>query len=747
MRRLSAVGMGFALSLLLLSGTAVAGTYSMSLLQDPMVVMGDSTASLALSITNTSGGGGASIGWIRIDVDPTIYYVSNSNTAPVGWNVRRIWNAGAGQSYIIYEAISGGIPPNGSVVFNLVVTGANDGPFPADVNDMTDAFDRVDVRTSSSRRAERFTGTPPTWKRYGLKIQLFAAPSALGTGQNIGVSAAVTNRTTVTQMQVSPGSLSLSGSGSAIYSTGPVPPNSDLAPGNLQVFSYNYTSGLSGTVVFSGSAADGTTGMATSPTGRSNTVIIGDFTAIMALVPLKVADGQQVTATMTLTNNGTDYIASVVPSVTTSGTAGLAIVSGPTPSLIGAMAPGTNQEIRWVYTATGNVGDTYRLSGRATSSTLTSIPDPAVSPWGVISAYSAVVSPDIVASGAVNLSLVFTVFNNGSYPLREVTIDTPAGWNLQTASGPPGWSANTFGNPVTALFFTWGSTIPVGGSGSFTLTFSSIPTVSNPAKFNFLVSMWDTRTWPFSPSTGAVETSVTVNPYSITLSSTPLAPPSLIADGTQSYAIVATVNGPSGPVAGAPILFTTTAGSLASGAPVTDASGQALNSLTGPLSSSSVTATVTAQYLGATANIVLTFDPYTGLLLDYLPGTMGPTSVSPGDASVVFVLDVINTGTTTVPGLASSTSFSFSDTGAGGTSTFTALLDNSNPTFIAPGATATLTFLARNVDSAFLSGSYFPVLFLDDGFSTPGTRPVTDPVTVSGGVAPITIIRWRESIQ
>ena len=741
MRRLSAVGMGLVLSLPFLSGTAAAGTYSMSLLQDPAVVMGESTASLALSVTNTSGVGEASIGWIRIYVDPAVYYVSDSNTAPAGWNVQRIRNTR--RSYIIYEATSGRIAPNGSVVFNLVVAGTDDGPFPADVNDMTDAFDRVDVRTSSSRRAERFTGTPPTWKRYGLKIQLFAAPSALGTGQNIGVSAAVTNRTTVTQGQVSPGSLSLSGSGSAIYSTGPVPPNSDLAPGNLQVFSYNYTSGLSGTVVFSGSAADGTTGMATSPTGRSNTVIIGDFTAIMALVPLKVADGQQATATMTLTNNGTDYIASVVPSVTTSGTAGLAIVSGPTPSLIGAMAPGTNQEIRWVYTATGNVGDTYRLSGRATSSTLTSIPDPAVSPWGVISAYSAVVSPDIVASGAVNLSLVFTVFNNGSYPVRQVKINTPAGWNLQTASGPPGWSVRTSGNPVTARFRTRTDPIPVGGSGAFNLIFSSIPTVSSSTEFNFLVSLWDTWTRLNRAATGAVETSVTVNPYSITLSAIPLAPPSLIADGTQSYAIVATVNGPSGPVAGAPILFTTTAGSLASGAPVTDASGQALNSLTGPLSSSSVTATVTAQYLGATANIVLTFDPYTGLLLDYLPGTMGPTSVSPGDASVVFVLDVINTGTTTVPGLASSTSFSFSDTGAGGTSTFTALLDNSNPTFIAPGATATLTFLARNVDSAFLSGSYFPVLFLDDGFSAPGTRPVTDPVTVSGGVAPITIIRWR----
>ncbi|MFV2081505.1 MAG: hypothetical protein ACC669_06540, partial [bacterium] len=723
----------------------VVGTYNLSIIGDPEVIMGNSTATISLSLTNTTGSGNPSIGWVRFDVESTLYYVSLSNLPPAGWQVVEIKNAGVGQTYIIYEATSGVLSPGESETFNLVVTGTNDEPFPADVNNISDIFDAVEVKENGGNKAGTFTGNKPSWTRYGLATGITASPTSRGVDDNITLSVLVTNRTTVTQTGIQPGAIAVSGNGSVLYLSGPVPGSVTLDPQGQQVFVYTYQASSSGVVVFSGSASNGTA-QVTSPAVVSNGVVIGDYTAQIQVSSSVVISGQQIQVILTLTNNGTDKLTGIVPNISTAGTASMSLDSGPIPAGFGVLQPGNSANFQWTFTITGNVGDTFRISGWGSSNTLTS--NTATTPWGSISAYSAVVYPSNVTSGATDISLNFAVFNNGGLPVKKVRISTPSGWIYQTSSPPPGWSVGSAGNPPQISFTTSSDFIPIGGNEIFGLTFTSVPTVTSPTSYNFLIEIWDTGQSQLNKDPrGALETTVIVTPYQVILEAAPGAGISgtPIADGFQYYDITATVTGPAGPEQGVIVLFTTTVGSLGSGSALTDTLGQAFNTLTGPLSVNLVSATVTADYLGATDSIVLVFDPYPGLSLDYIAATLGPTTVSPGDTGIIFAVSVINTGNATVT-LDGTSSFSFSDSSAGGTSVFTSLLGNSNPANIAPGSTAVLTFLAQDVDAGFLAGDFYPSMVLTDGF-TPGARPVSDPVTVSGGSGPVIIIRWKESIE
>jgi len=299
------------------------------------------------------------------------------------------------------------------------------------------------------------------------------------------------------------------------------------------------------------------------------------------------------------------------------------------------------------------------------------------------------------------------------------------------------------------ISFTTGSSyIAVGGYETFVLTFSQVPIVTGDTPYNFLLELWDTGQSQLNKDPrGALETTVIVTPYQMTLSCTdPDGPPSPVADGYQYYAVLATLQRNAAPVPGAPVVFTTTAGGLESGSVTTNAAGEAPNTLTGPLSTLTVSATVTASYLGAVATTVCVFDPYSGLSLDYIPGTLGPTSATAGSAGIVFSVSVINTGPAGIDLDEAMSYFLFDDSSVGGTSTFQAYLDNSSPAMIPAGGTSALTFLAGDVDAGFVPGSYNPRMFLHDGI-TSGERPVTDPVTITGGGTTVTIIRWRESIQ
>lgn len=724
------------------SWAPVVGTYTLTLPSDAHTVMGDSTATLVFNMANDPGST-RNIRFIRMDFDPSVYYVSSSSVAPAGWYIGTISNTGS-SARITFLAITDDLAPGENADFTVVLNGSGDGPITADVNDMTDTLTGMLVKDNPWGN-RTFTGTPPAWPRHSLAVSYSAVPPSVGIGDPITLLALVTNRSTVTQSSVQPTGITVSGTGGATYSSGPVPASATLDPGENQVFTYSFTAVSSGTAVFTGSAFNGT-GLVTAYPAASNTVVIGDFTATMDISSASIISGQQVTVTMTVKNNGSGVLAGITPSISTSGTASLALDSGPTPAAIGNLPAGTTGIFEWVYTVSGSPGDTYGFTGQATSTTLTT--NTAVSPTGSVAVYAVVPSPATVASGATNVSLNFTVYNNGSSGVRQVRITTPPGSSYTGASAPPGWSIQTGGNPVRVRFRNTSNPIPVGSNATFTLNFSSVPVVSSPSNFNFLVEVWDQFTWLNGRPTASLESIVTIVPYTMSLVCTSPYSPLPIADGIQYYDLSATLTGQSGPVSGAPVLFTTTAGTLASGTVVTDGAGLAADVLTGPLSTTSVSASVSAQYLGASASALCVFSAYPGLTLDYVPGTMGPTSATAGSTGIVFAVSVINAGSAGIDLDEGATYFNFDDSTVGGSSTYQAYLDISNPVVIAAGNTAVLTFLAADVDAAFNPGSFLPQLFLDNGISS-GTRPVTDAVTITGGGAgaPVTIIRWRESIQ
>lgn len=717
----------------------VIGTYTLTLPAASGVVMGDGSGTLSFTLTNTTSSGNETIDEFKLRFDPQVYYVSQATLAPTGWKIKDIKNK-TDKAEIKFKAINNGsgLAPGESLVFNIVLTGRNYGPFPADTNNMTDALLNAKVESKKGKKGT-YSGTSDTWTRYSLSILVSATPVSNGVGDNFSVLMAVSNRSNVTQTSVGPKALTISGTGSATKTSGPVPSSSTLDPGAEQVFLYVFQAVSSGTVRFNGSAWNGSVNV-TSPAATSNDVIIGDFTAQTSLSSSQVTSGQNVTVTLSATNNASQSLAGVQPDITPSGSATMTLVSGPTPAGMGSLASGSTASFTWVYTVTGNVGDTYQFTCSASSNTVST--NAAASPAGEVSAYSVTVVPTTVVSGAANVSLLFTIINNGGSSLEKIKIQTPTGWSFQSASAPAGWQIKTQNNPVRVEFKNKKNPIPPGGSESFTLVFSSAPTVASLTPYDFSIEVK-----PKDGPDGFIGAVVFVTPYELVFSySVPASfPTPPVADGSQYYDITVTLTNGGNPVQGVPIQFTSDIGSLGSGSAVTDALGKAVNILTGPLSVTPVSATVAATYLGAQDSAVLPFSSYSGMSLDYVPGTLGPTTVSPGDTGQVFAVSVINTGNSTITPDAVST-FSFSDSTVGGSSVFTTTLGSSSPANIAPGAQAVLTFLAADVDSGFLAGSLFPALVLTDGINS-GTRPVTDPVTVSGGSGPILIIRWKESIE
>ncbi len=708
--------------------TAVVGTYDLSLPSATGLVMGDSIATLPFTLQNDPSSAD-SIRWVRLYFDAAAYYVSVANTGPAGWSISEIKNAGAGQTYITYQATTGALDPGDSVDFSVVITGTNDGPFPADAADIIDTLESVDIRTGPGKKDDTFNGSSPTWTRHGLAVSIVSFPVSAATGGTVTVSVAVTNRTTVLQSAVSPGTLGTPGTGTVSYITGPNPVSAALNPGQQQVYLYTYQAGSSGVVSFSGSAT-GAASPLTSPLFLSNEVTIGSFTAYVDLDPAVAISGQQVTVSMTLTNNSTLPLVGIIPAIipSTSSTAIITSVTGPVPSSIGFLTPGQSVAVQQAFVVTGGPGDTYLFEGQGFSTTLST--DRATSPVGEILSYSATVSPQTVLSGAANVTLAFAAFNSGGDPVRKVGVTLPDGWIYLSAAGPAGWTIATSGNPMVVGFTNAASPIPDGGSQTFFITFSTVPSNTSQTPFNFLVSFWDTNTNMNQDPTGAVETTVQLLPYQVILTaSVPGGFPSPpLADGVQYYDLVATVTDGANPVVGVPVLFSTTAGSLADMSMVTDTLGQAVNTLTGPLSTTALSATVTAEYLSAVGTTVLPFDPYTGPALNYIPGSLSPLSVNTGDPAVAFSLTVINVGTTDVT-LSTSSYFSFTDSPTAVPHIFTVSLASSSPATIVPGGTAVLTFDPAGVDPAFQPGSYIPLLFLTDGTFS-GYRPVADPVTV-----------------
>lgn len=539
-----------------------------------------------------------------------------------------------------------------------------------------------------------------------------------------------------------------------------------LTAGQTRTILWKYSADLTGPVYFTARATNGGA-TARSKNLNSNTVIIGNFTAALTVTPSAVVSGQSVTVNMSAQNNGTSSLVNVTPSLLTGcpGGATETIVSGPVPASIATIAGGSSGVFQWSYLITGTFGQVYCLSGSASANGPV-VSNTATSNTGTISTYSVALSPAVVASGSTNKTLTWSLFNGSGCTVRTVSIVTPASgpnWTCSSVGPPAGWSASCSG---TVQFNSGGagSDIPAGGTKTFSITFSSTETVTSDKIVSFPVTV---TARGCGGSTSTLASAITVSAYALTLTHSPAGP--IDADGNSRYTMTAVLTSGGSFLAGKTVTFTTTNGSLDPATDVTDINGQAQVSLIAPYSTTNTTATVTADYLNASATDTVSFTGWTKPNIVYW-GAVTPTSANCGSA-VTFQVTVKNVGATLM-NLSSNSYFAFNDYSAGGCSTYRAFLDTGSTGAIAAGATKTLSFGSLTnggagggvtLPATFFAGGHEPIskstpppysgLFFTEVIPPapgPGTndqyRSVTDTITATGScnAVKINIIEWRE---
>lgn len=694
------------------------------------VTMGDNSATLSFIITNTSPSGGLSINDVTLEFNASIYdFNPRLSSPPAGWIIADYKMAGTGQTWIRYTTSSTPIPPGGQATFNVALVGVNNAPF---VSATTDVLDQLSsTRTAIKSGNTTFAcGTLPTWPRKALRVDVTAIPLSLPVGQALRVELLIANRSTVAQNPIIP-ALNFSGSGGLTLIQGPVPTSLNLASGLSGLIVYTYTTTAPGNVVFSASATQGSN--VTSGLASSQPVVIGPWTASLRLSSASLISGQEMRVWLDVRNNTLPSAGNVVPVLTFFGSSGVSatLVKGPTPTKINSIPPGSIGTFEWTYRINGPVGGTFYFQGYAVDKDGRTT-NTAVSETGTLERYLVLANPSRLASGSTNVASAFTVYNNGTTAINTIEITMPPGWNLNLTATGGGYSTpwsktlKSQAGKTYLVFNTTSDAIPPGQSATFTLVFTSIPTVSADTSYGFGTALFNGNAYQ-----GGDTPLILVTRYKVTLSATPA---SLPADGASTTTLIACVTEAGTPVRNVWVSFTTTAGTLAAPVAQTGVSGCATLRLTAPISVQTINATVTATYLTAEGRVSVTFNGYDNANPLYVGGTLTPVTGQPGE-TIALRVDAINLGTRGVM-LTTDSRIHLTD----GTRVYQATL--SAPVILDVDQRRTLTFLSATLDPAFTPGTYYPTLYLTGqtaGLDVQFIRPVTDPFAVGAAALRATL--------
>ena len=480
------------------------------------------------------------------------------------------------------QAIGNGV----SAVFGIAVTA------PAAAAESTDTLTSVSAANDcNSAGSDSYsfvqTGTLPSWTRRGLGATMTATPATTGVNGTVTLSMAVTNRATGTPNNVAPANPTVNGA-TATKLTGPSPASANLASGAAQTFTWTYQATSTGTLSFTDTATNGTV---STPSITSNTVQVGALTATLSVSPSSVTTGQQVTVTMSVTNNGGSALSTITPSsLTTGGSATLTLASGPTPASLASLAAGASTSFSWAYTVTGSAGGTFSFSGSASASGGTTS-NTATSNTGSLADVSAAITPSsIPVSSAATLTFAVSSMTGNASSYSSIAITFPSGFTYGSAPTlPSGWTVSANATTVTLSSGSAGTDLAAGSTLNFGITWSAVPSTAGDSAFAL----------NFTPRGSVLYTStsatVSVNQYAMAITASPT---SIAGDGQSTTTITATLTSAGSPVSGATISFTKTIGTLSTAAATTNASGQATVTLTSNPTSTDQTATVTATYGG-----------------------------------------------------------------------------------------------------------------------------------------------------
>lgn len=321
-----------------------------------------------------------------------------------------------------------------------------------------------------------------------LLANIIATPSTVANGGIITVNMTVQNNDLTKTAIVTPSALTRSNPALATLTSGPTPATLNLAHGTSGVFTWTYTaaaSPASGTLTFSGSVRDAGNCLY-SQWATSNAIVIGAFTASLAVTPDIVTSGNNVTVTMIVANNTGAALNNITPPslLTTGGSATKVLFSGPTPATISALASGTSGSFQWKYTITGTSGQTYWFQGNAISGGYTT--NTATSNTGQISSCSA--SAGSVVNNCGTYTITWTLCNNSGSSVNRIDFTIPWPWLISSVSTGLGTVATQL-NPTSTTSGTVTinpASLTTGNCGTVGITFSSIP---DGGTYSFPVNM------------------------------------------------------------------------------------------------------------------------------------------------------------------------------------------------------------------------------------------------------------------
>ncbi len=467
------------------------------------------TGTGTIRVTNT--GNQDTITRIRLRLNNGDHF-AGSMTAPAGWTITFSSASGGGYNTVTFIATStaNGIPNGGSFRdFNVAIM----------MHSISaDATERLrDVRSTYT---STFGGTTnvtvsnqPTWTLKSLVVTL--TPSSVSVPRScVGaftLTMQITNRSTatITNTSSSPKPPTLNAlSGGASASTTSNPANLTLAPSasGTQVWTYT-TNANAGTISFTAFASSGTrtSRTITSPviTLTTASCLIADFNAV-APTPSCKFSGDTVTFTMRVTNNTGITMTNVTPSaLTAGGTATVGSIVGPAPASVASLANGATQNFTWTAAISGNVYDTFTLSGSA-SATGGYLSQVTTTTSDDVNGFSLSVGPD-VNGDSFNQELAWSVTNHGCNTVKTVSIPIPAGFT---------WNGDAYSIVFTGVGVTtesWTSalsgsnvvfTAPVGSEmavdvspSTFNLTLTT-PSVTVPTSMTLTATVTDTNATP-----------------------------------------------------------------------------------------------------------------------------------------------------------------------------------------------------------------------------------------------------------
>ena len=448
-----------------ISGLPVSSTATTSndcTLQDPAVlsaVMGssdyainvDQTFTVTLTVNNTGGETAVNVTPSALTVVGGGGVTKISGPVPASANI----TGGGNQQFTwSYKGSSAGtVDMSGSASG----TGNNSG---AAVNSNSNNTGNIDIQDGAS-----------------LSTSISAVPGQASNGQTITVTMTVDNTGDAQANGVTPSALNITGtSGDVTLQTGPDPANADIPGGGQQQFTWTYTAGtITGTVYYSGNASgtdDNTGDAVNSNSDTSNVVLIqtgASLSASIVSAPADVSSGQQMTVTMTVTNNGQAAANVVAPSaLTPGGTSGDATYDdGPAPASW-TIPGGASRDFVWHYTAgattgtvnyTGNASGTDANSGNPVSSANATSNDTEIQGPAALS--SSILAAPQNPNPTNTITVTMTVTNTGGAAANTVT---PSSLTLGGTS-----TANYMSGPVPANATISGS----GGEQDFVWTYAA----------------------------------------------------------------------------------------------------------------------------------------------------------------------------------------------------------------------------------------------------------------------------------